>query len=98
MSNKAAISLIYTLINDLENKAQKLTDQNRFNAMMNLIKELEKIKNQMVILGFEEVWIEAEKQMQSTPQEYGTFLIKTPTTKDRGDKIRIIDFTNLVQK
>jgi len=98
MSNKIAVSLLYNLIEDLVNKSSKLTDQSRYNAMMKLVADLEKVKEQFNILGYEEIWIEIEKQMRECDEKYGEVLIRLPLGFNRSGSVKYIDFTETFKK
>ena len=101
MANKVAISLLNNLIEDLVEKSQKLTDQNRHEAMMNLVKNLESVSKEIKVFGMDDVWQECETIMNETPNEYGSVLIQLPfgfKNNGRGEKVRYINFTELFNR
>ena len=101
MANKVAISLLNNLVEDLVKKSQKLTDQKRHEAMMNLVKQLEQISKEIKVFGMDEVWQNCEEIMNKTPNEYGSVLIQLPfgfKNNGRGGKVKHINFTELFNK
>lgn len=98
MSNKNAVSKIYNITEELVNKSRSLTDEKRFNAMQDLIKKLDGIKEEFKILGYEDIWIEVEDQMKELSDEFGEVFIRLPLGFNRKGKVKYIDFTELFKK